>query len=249
MMRFLRSVPPFCQVPLGTGVDRKRSMGGWGRGFTLIEILIAFGILALVMGVVYSSVTSSLYVTRYVEQRAEIYHAGRQIMSRLQRELASAYLKNAASGASPYTFFKGEHDEVEGRRMDRLSFTTLGHRMNPFPPPGEHLSQAGQDSEFATVAYYWKIEYQDDQKTLVTLFYRESTGFAADVGGEEYEIFKGLRELDIRYFQGSNGAWIDWWDSRAIGFLPTAVDISFVLADSNGVEVPFRALMPLALAK
>jgi len=210
-------------------------------GFTLIEILIAFGILALVMGVVYSSVTSSLYATRYVEERAELYHTGRQIISRLSRELASAYLVGPGSGG--YTFFKGEYDQVEGRRMDRLAFTTLGHRMLPLPVEGR------VDSENAAVAYYWKIEYREDQTPFLTLFYREATGFEAEAGGEEYELVQGLSELDIRYFQGNTGAWVDEWDSTLTGGLPTAVDISLVLTDSSGVEVPFRALVRLELAK
>jgi len=207
-------------------------------GFTLIEVLVAFGILALVMGAVYSSVTSSLDATRYVEERSEVYQIGRQVIFRLARELSSAYLENVG-----YTFFKGEHDQVEGRRMDKLSFTTLAHRMSPMPIKGF------TDSEHAAVAYYWKIEYNEDEKPILTLLYRESTGFGVEIGGEEYELSDGLRELDIRYFQGSTGSWLDEWDSQLQGGLPTAVAISIYLTDSSGVEVPFRTIVPLMLAK
>lgn len=208
-----------------------------GKGFTLIEILVAFGILALVMGAIYSSVTSTLDATRYVEERSELYQVGRQVIFRLSRELSSAYLENVG-----YTFFKGEHDQVEGRRMDKLSFTTLAHRMSPMPIKGF------VDSEHAAVEYYWKIEYKED-KPILTLLYRESTGFNLEIGGDEYEVSNGLRELDIRYFQGSTGSWLDEWDSKLQGGLPTAVAISLYLTDSSGVEVPFRTIVPLMLAK
>ncbi len=209
-----------------------------GAGFTLIEILVAFGILALVMGAVYSSLTSSLYATRYVEERADVYHTGLQIISRMSRELSSAYLTDGG-----YTYFTGQHDEVEGRRMDRLTFTTLAHRMIPVPIKGMI------DSEHAAVAYDWKIENKDDEEPRLTLYYRESTSFVQGAAGEEYELSGGLKELDIRYLQGRTGTWLDEWDSQLQGGLPTAVAVTLVLADAAGSEVPFRTLVLPKLAK
>ena len=83
------------------------------RGMTLLEVMVAVALLAL-MGVL---VYSSLVITIKSQQRAELlqerYHGARVFLHRVKRELSMAYLSlHQAEDQRTQTLFDGGSDQV-----------------------------------------------------------------------------------------------------------------------------------------
>ena len=83
------------------------------RGMTLIEVMVAVSLLALMGMLVYGS----LVITITSQQRAEVlqerYHAARVFLHRIKRELSMSYLSlHQAEDQRTQTLFDGESDQV-----------------------------------------------------------------------------------------------------------------------------------------
>ena len=63
------------------------------RGFTLVEVMIALTLLALVSTALVTAFTYSFETKRRVTAINERYHEGRQTMTRMARELRMAFIR------------------------------------------------------------------------------------------------------------------------------------------------------------
>jgi general secretion pathway protein J len=106
---------------LATARGRPAGAKAGAAGFTLLELLVAAGLLAmmgLILSVSISSIMSAIRESRETQDR---YHAARVALGRMQREIAMAYLsKHQGEARTTKTVFLG--------KPDSLVFTYLGHR-------------------------------------------------------------------------------------------------------------------------
>ncbi len=85
---------------------RRRSFAGSLRGFTLIEIMLALSITALVMSMVYSSLRGAGSSLKSLSVRNELYRSAYALLDEMGRELAAAYLSpHSWTGRSRTYFF------------------------------------------------------------------------------------------------------------------------------------------------
>ena len=88
------------------------------RGFTLVEVMIALGLLAMMGVAIARSMAVSFETKDKVSKLNDRYHEGRQVMSRMARELRMAFLRadvprdEQEERPSVQTRFKGEEDEL-----------------------------------------------------------------------------------------------------------------------------------------
>src|SRR5690606_22842594 len=66
---------------------RRRGEAVRARGFTLMELMISIGILAIIAGLVYGSFSPIWQAREEVEAQADRYHAIRLAMERMRRDL------------------------------------------------------------------------------------------------------------------------------------------------------------------
>jgi general secretion pathway protein J len=92
-----------------------------GRGFTLIEILIAVFILGIVLSTVYASYTGTFRIIRETREDAEAYGMARNALDRMVRDLQSA-----APWRGAFTFVT-KTDTLGGREFQRLTFRAASH--------------------------------------------------------------------------------------------------------------------------
>src|SRR3989337_2407019 len=102
------------------------------RGFTLIEVLLAALIGAMVLTVLYASFFQIINAKDSAESELELYHEVRIIFSKMTEDLAMAFpmgMIYSVKGSSPSLFFVGE---VEGKNSS-VAFTALSHKrgINP----------------------------------------------------------------------------------------------------------------------
>lgn len=112
-----------------------------GKGFTLIEILIATLILGIVLTTVYASYTGTFRIVRETAHDAEVYSMARSALDRMTRDLQSA-----ARYGGTFTFTARPH-LLSGREFVRLTFRSAAHVAfgASEPPEGIAVIEYGVD--------------------------------------------------------------------------------------------------------
>ena len=87
-------------------------------GFTLLEVILAVGLLSVVSVSLFVTMSRSFRVKDNMSVLSERYHEGRQVMRRITREIRMAFLKAQPpeevqeEGPAVITRFLGEEDEI-----------------------------------------------------------------------------------------------------------------------------------------
>ena len=170
------------------------------KGFTLLEVLMAISIFAIVISLAYGSYRATFRIINSTESQTEIYSKARIAMDRISSDLGSLYL--GTSG-----FLQGKPQTIGNREADTMRFTSTAHLV---------LNRKEQAAGYATITY--TVEEDPDSKDL--RLFRQDKAFRP-VETEEPETNKGLllcdglQEVQFLYHNNSGGQ-EDNWDSKEI---------------------------------
>ncbi len=209
-------------------IPKSKGSNSISKGFTLIEVLLAMAILAVVMTVIYASFSSAGRNVEQAETIRDETDLARTLISRISDDITNAYVNRNMNFSARITIFDGKKEEVENSgeniRHDSITLTTLTHWRKP----------DSKEMELWEVGYFFK---EKPDGSGYTLFRREKRELNKDVpaleGGDEYEITDNVESLQFRYYDGFN--WADAWD-KSLNKVPTAVEIALTL-DTGKVYV------------
>jgi general secretion pathway protein J len=243
-------------------VNRLRSRNGRGqRGFTLLELLVAVGILGIVMSTVYGVLTRTLMATKRAEARAELFASGREMVMRMADEIEGALPPDRR------VYFVGEHGEATPPN-DAIGFYTIINRM------------LGAERRVGGLAF---VTYSLDKTDDGLFALRRVEELLANEGSAEGDpnapedtfdpsrndeaatdssepVISAVHLLDriaglrFGYIDPENGELVDQWDTSQPGpdnrlrNLPAAVSITLFLADEYGGIHDFGTIVDLPLA-
>ncbi len=208
------------------------------RGFTLLELLVAIGIVAVLLSILYSTFNAVVRSTEQVEDVAEVSLMARISLSLMTRDLRSAYWRPPQPGIpSGFSLFVGTDEERDGRPSDSLSFTALSHA---------RVIDGNQDPALSHLDY--ALAAVPDQSTWV-LLHREETNLLSLSGVtlEEFELAEKIHGLNLRYFDGE--IWSNEWDAVERNALPKAVEIRIIFRDGSGHQRPFTTITDIPLGQ
>jgi len=205
------------------------------KGFTLLEILIAIAILAVIATMVYASFDASIKVIDRVDSDADIYRQARLILTRLSEDLSMAY--KSKGNVQPEATFVGQDGAVNGRAQDTLRFTSLSHlRYLPDEPA----------SDFNLIEY--SLEADPEGKKWALLRKEEANLYSLSVtGAGQHVMGEGIHSFNLRYFDGKT--WLDRWDTTNQKGVPWVVEIEIQFQEPGGGQRSFKSWVELALAK
>ena len=190
-------------------------------GFTLIEVIIALGIMVMIAGLAWSTLAGSIKLRDVLAEDDKIARSARVTLNKLSNELELAYLTDNTSAMNTYrTVFVGEDDGDESV----LWFATTSHRRT-------YMNSRECDQAEVTV---WTEEDPEISGQMV-LLHRE-TGLIdqePDEGGAILPLARGVTKFQLRYFDGTIGEWRETWDTQGAetpNRLPRAVQIVLGLA-------------------
>ncbi|WP_224249430.1 type II secretion system protein GspJ [Hyalangium gracile] len=203
------------------------------QGFTLMEVMVAVAITALMGTVVAMAFQTGFRAKELVEGEAEHYRMVRVAMNRMAREIGSAFVsdrydpKRYRDQNDRPTNFVGEND--------RLLFTTFAH---------QRLYTDSKESDQAVVEYFVETTTEKGSKSRQDLKRRvnPNIGERMDRGGTTDILFEGVKKLEFEYWDSERKEWEDEWDTRRPekkAFLPTRVRITLVALDENGKEARY----------
>lgn len=206
-------------------------------GFTLIEIMVALVITALVLGMVYSSFQAVMDTRERVSASTDANMTARLVLSRLSREIESAYIVQRPQDAPPesrYTVFEGSDDSIDGHSAGHISFTSFAHTKRAVD---------AHESDQALISYECEMLPTDDgTDQQLDLIRREWRRVAPPGETQVYEpvpvpLAEGIEGFKVRFQEPESGEWVDAWDSkdiRTLDVLPEAVEITLSLDDGRG---------------
>ena len=89
------------------------------RGFTLLEILVATALFALLMGAYYTAFTNVLILEEYARNQRAFSSVGPAILDLVEDDFLSTYTNPRELAAYP---FRGEDDSLGSEPADRVLF-------------------------------------------------------------------------------------------------------------------------------
>ena len=199
-----------------------RSADGW----TLIELLLAVALLAVVATVVFGSFRATVTaIDRSVASGAPARQA-RVVLSRLADELTSTDWDKKRE----QTFLIGVSQELEGHPADELRFTSRSHVWYPTQPPATELA-----------VIHYKVEMAHNGLRLWRQ--EEANAFLLKSRPETYVVAEGLAAVQIRFF--SEDEWHDEWNTLTGKKLPEMVEVVLVFEDEAQNRETFRTLIDI----
>ena len=192
------------------------------RGFTLLEVMIAVAITAVIGSMaagVYQQVDRAASAAR---DQGERYAGARLALTRMSRELSMAFLSehyDRARFRDRPTLFNGERDQ--------LLFSTMAH---------VRLAQDAKESDQAMVEY---LVERDPTSGTDALYRREKVRIddEPDRGGRKDLVATNVKALSLRYWDPKRKEWVREWSTRTpekLNELPTRVRIELEVKLADG---------------
>lgn len=203
------------------------------HGFTLLEIIVAMAIFAIIVSLIFPAYTGTYRNIDTAGKQAEIYQMARIALIRIIEDLESAYIPDASQNNQEndnnFTSLLGQNEDLDGRRADKIRFYSRSH-INF----GEALNKGGN----AKIAYYPLLK---DDETIS--LYRSDTPDNIEWPEDETEgwiICEGLYSISFVY-RDKEGEPYDTWDETfmdAAKKFPAIVDITLEFIDEDNPEKP-----------
>ena len=197
-----------------------------GRGFTLVEVVLALSIAAAVLVIVFGGLRVGLAAWSKGEARAARIDHARGVLVLLERAL---------DGAFPYYFVPAEQREVRilfDGRPEQVTFATLTPPFRAVVPIAFSAVRISSEEPGLTL-------HQHILPNALSLDRAAPVLVDADTAGVRF-----------RYRGEQPGAWQDEWDMGREKMIPRAVEITLLRRASAGeggahvLTVPIRAAAP-----
>jgi general secretion pathway protein J len=205
------------------------------RGFTLIEIMLALGLMAFVTSLLWGTFAQTAKIKKRVEAAQDRTHTVRVALMRMSREIEMAFRSASDLGTTERrTMFSG----TARNDFDELRFSWFGHqRLRADAPEGD-----------TAVVTYLTMPDPEDFGTM-NLMRRESKRLEAKdpklIPAETYILCPAISRLKFAYYDYRQKDWREEWDTtKADGqqYMPTMVRISLTIIDELGKAVTFTSI-------
>lgn len=196
----------FRQTPL-------RSEGG----FTLIEVLLAVSLVAMMATLVFGS----LYVTISAIDTARANSVNEQVVRSTLRVMTDELSVGVARASGPWMGVNGQQD---GQPADSVAFLTMGQFRG---------TESNKDSELV------RIVYTREGDRLLRFVRRNLYGLT-DESIEQVELARKVTGFNVRYYDGKNNIWVDEWDGRGRPGTPKAVLLELTMVQENAKPQTIR---------
>jgi len=193
-------------------------------GFTLIEVLIAVSLTAIVMSSIYGVFTSVFSARERVLAESETSQIGRVLFERLGRELRGAWVPTTGD-----KFFLATTDR-DGR--PELRFATASTT----------LTATGRGG-IAALRYGLQPMPEGPIDRLYLVRSEEPYHLRNRLDSGSYPLTGNVKSVTWRFY-GANG-WVDSWSAAQSNTLPQLVEMTVILLDKDNHETVLRGTFDL----
>jgi len=213
------------------------------RGFTLIEVLIAAGLLAMIGASVFGSFRQAWAQKEQVGARDERYAQARAALDRISTDIASAFLSehfDRRRFQQRPTLFVGK----DNGREDELLFSAL---------TAERQERDQKTGDQQMLKYF--VDDVPNARPPVRALFRRSRPIIDEESerrGLRQVLCEHVKQLQLQYWDGQRSEWVDEWDaarSEHAGVLPERVRIELTLEEPDGQERTFTTQTRIMLRR
>lgn len=167
------------------------------RGFSLIEVLVAAALLALMGALIISMLSSSINIKNDVEKKSQRYHVIRQALSKMARDISSAFIsKQFLVGTEALTQFNGSEHE--------LVFSSFGHVVR---------KKNAQESDQQTLRFFLGKDERLGSNSLLRTYHP-----SLDTQGSKaikQTLCREIISITFSYFNERKGVFVPVWDTSS----------------------------------
>jgi general secretion pathway protein J len=224
------------------GRSRRGPLAGSRRGFTLVEVMIAAAITAVIGVMVAGSFRRAASARELAEAQDERFAGARVTLTRLAREISEAYVSDHFDRKR----FRERPTVFEGKdRGDRdtLLFATMAHG---------RLVRDAKQSDQAVVEY--AVEPDPEREGSLALWRREKPRIDDDPerGGTRAIVAEHVKAFDVEYWDWKRQEWARAWSSAGVehgGLLPPRVRFRLTLVMPDGKDRTFETQARVAIIR
>lgn len=216
-------------------------------GVTLIEVMVAMAILAIVATLLYTGFAQTASNKKRIESEQARNHEVRMGLERIVRELQMAFVSAQVNPVPSLivvkTAFIGK-DQMGGSRID---FTSFSH---------QRLYRDAHESDQNELSYF--LTDDPDFPGKDALVRREQNRIDDDpqTGGTAQVLIHDVERFELSYLDPQTGEWLSTWDTTQGAMqpnrLPSQVKITLTVPNIRGdgppLTVATRAPIPLQFA-
>jgi type II secretory pathway pseudopilin PulG len=258
--------------------DQSRPVSGLARyaaGFTLLEVVIAIGILSTILVILFGTYTAVAERAARTRDISQIYHEARVLLRLMADDVRAAYVKTATTQAQqtaqqapqgglsvnvPLPTFVGENRRDENQPANTLAFATILPVQRPDVPDTEmcrvtySLEPVSNHPE--TLMWVRSSSQNPDPATAPSqtrgLFRRVNCHVDPTATTEDHLVLltEAARGLEFKYYDAQGTEYIDWNSKQPRGGapLPAWIKITLLLVDRHGQLRPFTSLTDLVFS-
>jgi prepilin-type N-terminal cleavage/methylation domain-containing protein len=218
-------------------------------GFTLLEVMIAIGIMATILVILVSTYSAAVDRAARTRDLSQVYHEARVLLQLMVNDLRSAYVREPTEQAqlalqqvkTQIITFLGEDRSEANHPADTLEFSTLLPMQRPDVP----------DTEMCRVAY--SIEPVNEPPQTRALFRRVNCSVDPEASDQEHLLLltELAHGLDFKYYDEQGTEYLDWNSRHPRGGkrMPARMKITLLLADQRGQLRPFEMVTDFVLSR
>ena len=211
------------------------------RGFTLLEVMIAVAVLALIGTLTYKSFDSAYDLKLRVETAEDRDQTVRGALDRITREVSMTFLSehyDRKRFRERPTFFRLK----DGRREAILTVTSFAH---------QRLHVDAKESDQAVFEY--RLERDDAGRNSLFRRVKAQIDEEPDRGGAKAVLAEDVLRFTVQAWDPRDREWRDEWDSNSPqrtggALVPPRVRVAITVIDEQGKERTWSTQSRLLLA-
>lgn len=230
------------------------------NGFTLLELLIAISIFAVLATMVYSTFNAVLSKTDSIKQETAVNEMAATCFSRISMDLQALYVEQYPlykppdydDDPDPYRFV-GETDYTGGEQFPRLRFVSTEHLPMSGPEDGASVDDKAIQPALSVIEYH--VDKAGDEESYSGyVLKRADNPWPYDDSGLESDpekdpvLLTGIKELEFIYLD-KEGNEFETWDSESDNVdyaTPHAVHVSMKISiEKREHQFSTRIVLPV----
>src|SRR4029453_13424515 len=196
------------------------------NGFTLIEVMIAMAILAVMAFLIFASTQRTLDSKEDTQKTDDLNHSVSMALSRMSADFQMAFLLSGAD----FLGTDGRINTVFIGKEDRADFPSFSR---------QRYFKDAKEADYGEVGYF--LEDNKEEPGVKLLLRRDSKNLdnKPEEGGKTEVLIGGVQELHFEYYDANKKEWMKSWDSSQLEYsnrLPRAVRIQIKVLPPDGEE-------------